>query len=104
MPLMASRAIFMPSARDGEDVHRAVVLDVDFATGFLDEALDVLAARPDERADLLRIDLDDFDARGVFAHFLARRGERLGHFGEDVHAGDAGFFHRFGHERDAECR
>jgi hypothetical protein len=40
--------------RDGEDVHRAVVLDVDFAAGFLDEALDVLAARPDERADLFR--------------------------------------------------
>ena len=43
---------------DGEDVHRAVVFDVDFATGFFDEALDVLAARSDERADLFRIDLN----------------------------------------------
>jgi hypothetical protein len=43
----------------GENVHRAVVLDVDFAAGFLDQPLDVLAARPDERADLLRIDLQD---------------------------------------------
>ena len=38
------------------------------------------------------------DARGVLAHFLARLGEGLGHFGQDVQAGDAGFFHRLGHD------
>ena len=35
--------------------------------------------------------LTDLDARRVFAQFLARRGERLRHFGQDVQAGDAGF-------------
>ena len=46
---------------------------------------------------LMRI---DFDARSVFAQFRARGGQRLGHFREDVHPGDAGFFNRFGHERE----
>src|ERR1039458_9216903 len=141
MPLMASTAIFMPSAetekmltvpsssmsisqpdsstrrlmflppgpmiapiygvhgnlhalrRDGEDVDRAIVLDVNFAAGFLDEALDVLATGSDDRADLLGVDLERGDARGVFADFLAWLGNGLGHFTENREAGDAGFFH-----------
>ena len=56
----------MPSARDGVNVHRAIVLDVDFATGFFDDALDVLAARSDQRADLLRIDLEVVTMRGAY--------------------------------------
>jgi hypothetical protein len=39
-----------------------------------------------------------FNARGVFAQFLARRGERLGHFRQNVHARDAGLFNRLGHQ------
>ncbi len=89
--------------RNGENVHRAVVLDVNLATGFLDEAFDVLAARPDERANLFRVDADDFDARGVFAQFRARAGDCLGHFREDVHPRDASFFHRFNHEREGNA-
>src|SRR6202012_2538824 len=46
----------------------AIVLDVDLATGFFGEAFDILAARPNERADLLRIDLHLDDARSVLAH------------------------------------
>ena len=38
------------------------------------------------------------DARGVFAQFRARSGDGLGHFGQDVEAGDAGFFQGFGHD------
>ena len=34
----------------------------------------------------------------VFAQFGARRGDGLGHFGQDVQAGDARFFQGFGHE------
>src|ERR1051326_9538580 len=50
---------------DGVDVDGAVVFDVDFAAGFFDEFLDVLAARADERADLFRINLEGLDARGA---------------------------------------
>ncbi len=96
---MASTRNLHPFRRNGEDIHRAVIFDVNFATGFLDELLDVLAAGADERADLLRIDLHDLDARGVLAEFLARFGESLRHFGEDVQAGDAGFLNRLGHKR-----
>src|ERR1039458_5516209 len=79
--------------RDGEDVDRAIVLDVNFAAGFLDEALDVLATGSDDRADLLGVDLERGDARSIFADFLAWLGNGLGHFTENREAGDAGFFH-----------
>jgi hypothetical protein len=83
-----------------EDVHRAIVLDVDFAAGFFDEALDVLAARSDQRADLLGVDLQRGDARSVLADFLARFGEMvLAISAQDRQAGDAGLFDRFGHDR-----
>src|SRR5207244_3923542 len=75
-----------------------VVFDVDFATGFFDEAFDILAARSDERADLFRIDLERLDARGVFADVRARRGDDLGHLSENVHAGDARLLDRLGHD------
>src|ERR1017187_1198320 len=83
--------------RDGENVHRAVVFNVNFTAGFLDEAFDVLAARSDERADFCGVDLDRLNARRVFADFLARFGECLGHFGENMHARDAGLFNRLNH-------
>src|SRR3954451_3015551 len=47
----------------GVDIYGAIVLDVHFATGFLDDALDILPTRPDQRADLLGIDLNGHDAR-----------------------------------------
>jgi len=56
-----------PFGGNGEDVHGAIIFDVDLATGFFDELLDVLAARADQRADLLGIDLDGLDARRVLA-------------------------------------
>src|SRR4029453_15792815 len=40
------------------DVYGAVILDVNFSAGFGDDAFDGLAAWPNERADLLRIDLN----------------------------------------------
>ena len=53
------------------NVHRAVVFDVNFSAGFGDDALDGLAAGPDERADLLRIDFDRLDPRRVLGQFRA---------------------------------
>ena len=86
-----------PVLGDRVDIDRAVVFDVDFATGFLDELLDVLAARTDEQPDLLGIDLDGLDARRVFAQFLARGGQDLGHLGQHMQAADARLFHGLGH-------
>src|SRR5581483_6746303 len=83
---------------DGVDVDCAVVLDVDFAAGFLDEAFDVFAAGADEGANLLRINAQLNDARGVLAHFLAGLGDGGGHGLEDVEAGNARFFEGFGHD------
>ena len=54
------------------DVHRAVVLDVNFGAGFGDDALNGFAAGTDERADLLRIDLDCLDPRRVFRQLRPR--------------------------------
>ena len=64
-----------------EDVYGTVILDVDLATGFFHQLFDILSARPNEGADLLRIDLDSLDARGVLAEFFAWGSERLGHLG-----------------------
>src|SRR5262249_24209186 len=77
----------------GIDLHRAIVLDVDFATGLFDDALDVLATRPDQRADLLRVDFQRDDARGVLAQVLARRGDRLRHFAKNRETSDARLLH-----------
>ena len=76
---------------NGINVDRAVVVNVDFAAGFLHQPFDVLAARADERADLLRIDFDLDNARGVLAQFGTRRGDGLRHLSKDVEAGDRAF-------------
>ena len=72
------------------DVHGAVVLDVDLAAGLGDDALDVLAAGADEQADLVGVDLDRLDARGVLAELGARRGDGGVHHVEDLDASVAG--------------
>src|SRR5262249_3111296 len=45
----------------GCDLHRAVILDVDRATGLLDDRPDDLATRADDVADLVGADLDRRD-------------------------------------------
>ena len=65
--------------RDRVDVHCAIVFDVDLAAGLFDQLLDVLSTRPDQSADLLRVDLERLNPRGVLAQFLARGAERFGH-------------------------
>ena len=61
------------------DVHRAVVLNINFGAGLRDDALDGLAAGPDERADLLRINFDRLDPRRVFRQLRPRFVERAAH-------------------------
>ena len=74
-----------------DDHHRAVVLDVDLGAGLLLDARDGLAARADEQADLLRVDLDRQQARGVAAMISARgAGIVVSIVREDFEAGLAG--------------
>src|SRR5439155_13814990 len=80
------------------DIDGAVVLDVDFAAGFLDQLLDVFAAWTDQRADLLRVYLDCLEARRVLAQLLAWRAECLGHLCQDQQPGIARALHRLGHQ------
>src|SRR3954469_16766977 len=49
------------------NVNGTVVVDVNLSSGLGDDALDGLATRPDECADLFRIDFDRLDARRVLA-------------------------------------
>ena len=88
---------------DREDHDRAVVLDVDFATRAFDEGLDVLAAGPDDRADLLRVDAEADDAGGVLAHLGARGREHGFHGLEDIEARDAGILDGLGEDLDRKA-
>ncbi|MGL5020170.1 MAG: hypothetical protein ACRDBP_18690 [Luteolibacter sp.] len=65
-----------------EDVHGAVVLDIDLGTGLGLDALDVLAARSDEFADAIPWNLDENNAWGMWAERL-RLKDGLGYFLKD---------------------
>ena len=84
--------------RDGIDVDSSVVFDVDFATRFLDEAFDILATRSDQCTNLLGVDLEGDDARGVLAQFLARFGKSLGHLTQHKQTGHTGALDSFSHQ------
>src|SRR5262249_22190662 len=81
-----------------EDIDRSIVFDVDFAAGLLDQPFDVLAARPDQGANLFRIDLQSNDARSVLAQSRAGAGKVFRHFSENGKPGYSGFFNRLGHQ------
>ncbi len=66
------------------DQHRAVVGDVELAAGLVLDAADDLAAGADDLTDLVRVDLDGGDPRGVGGEVAARLGEGLLHLPEDV--------------------
>ena len=70
----------------GRDLHGAVVLDVDLGAGLFHDLADHLAAGADHFADLVGRDLEHLDARRMLAELGARRGQRLRHLAEDVHA------------------
>src|SRR5713101_4104328 len=70
----------------GEDVHGAVFEDVDLDAGGFDDGSDLLAARPDEVADLVLRDFQLEEARGVGGNRGARFGQRLFHGVENLEA------------------
>ncbi len=68
----------------------AIILDIDLATGCFHDALDHLALRADHRADLLGVDLDAGDPRGVLGQLLAWGIDRGSHILQDLEPGLAG--------------
>src|SRR3954462_10599453 len=90
-------------AGDGVDEHHALVVDVHLGLVLLLQGADGLAALADEQADLLRVDLDRADPRGVLGELLARGLDRLVHLAEDERAPLLGLLERVAHdlERDA---
>ncbi len=61
---------------------RAVVLDVDLDVEHLAEGLYILPPRPDDRADLLDIDLGRHDLRRILRYLGGRGRDRLLHYGK----------------------
>ena len=88
---------------NGEHLHGSVVLDVDFATGLFDQALDVFAARSNQRADLLGVDLQGDDARGVLGNIRARSRQRGEHVGQDLATGDTSLLDGLLHDRQRDA-
>ena len=84
-------------------VDRAVVLDVDGDARLIDDALDRLAAGPDDQADLIGLDLEGRDARRVLRHLGAGARERLQHLAEDVQAALARLVERLVEDRPREA-
>ena len=71
---------------DGRHLDRAVVVDVDLGAGHLADLADHLAAGADHLADLVLVDGDHGDARGILADRLAGGRERRRHLAQDVQA------------------
>jgi len=85
--------------RNGENVHRAIVFDVNFnKPDSLDQLLDVLAPGPMSAPIFFGVDLDRLNARRVFADFLARSASVFGHFRQMCMRATRAFFNRLGHQ------
>jgi len=98
---MTSRAIFMPSA-ETEKMFTVHLFNVISHAGFFDEALDVFAARADERADLFRIDLDD-SMRGAYLLNSVRGAASVLAISARMCMRASGPFQRLGHQAVRNC-
>ena len=92
---------------DRRDLDRPVVFDIDLGTGDFADLADDLATGPDDFADLVLVDLESDDARGVLRNAFAARRDRLRHFAEDVQTallrlGDGRAHDVFGDGRDLD--
>src|SRR5262249_52908747 len=86
-------------AGEGDD---PAILDVDLGAGLLLEAADRLAARADDQADLVGIDLDLDQPGGVGRDLRPRPLDRPEHRPEDLQAGLAGLLERLADDRLAD--
>src|SRR5690625_4512930 len=64
--------------------NRAVIINVNGGAGLLGDLANGGAALANDVTDLVRMDLHGEQARGVFAHFLARPGDNLIHLLQNV--------------------
>src|SRR5690606_6032115 len=86
----------------GVDAHGAVLEDLDGGAQRL-ELADLLAARPDDRADLVDGDLDLDDARCLGRELRPRSGEGLGHLAQYVQPTALGLLQRLAHDRSGDA-
>ncbi len=70
----------------GSNRHRAVVFDVNLATGFFTQTADRGTALTDHVTDLFRIDLEGEQTRSPNGEFLGAVAGHFVHLAEDVHA------------------
>src|SRR6185503_4989446 len=90
-------------AADRRDGDRARIVDADLGARLVLNAADRLALGPDEIADLLGVDLDGHDARGVRREIRLGRRKRLVHLGEDVQPTLARLVERLTHNAEVEA-
>src|SRR5207302_6051716 len=88
----------------GEDVHGAVLEDVDLDAGGFDNGLDLLAARTDEVADFILRDFQLEEARSVGGNRSARLAERLLHGVENLETGFLRLREGFAHDADGDAQ
>ena len=82
------------------DLDAAVLFNVDAGAGLLGDRTDVLAAGADQRADLLRIDLDPLQPRRAAADLRTRRRDACLDHVEDLQPGNPVAFHSFAQKVD----
>src|SRR4029077_15118860 len=87
-----------------EDVHGAVLKDVDFYASGFDDGLDFFAARTDQVADLVLRNLQLEEARSVRGDLRAPFSERLFHGVENFEAGFFRLGQGFAHHADADAQ
>src|SRR5437660_821532 len=88
----------------GEDVHGAVLEDVDLDAGGFDNGLDLLAARTYEVADFILRDFQLEEARSVGGNRSARLAQSLLHGVENLEAGFLRLREGFAHDADGDAQ
>src|ERR1700719_2941021 len=81
------------------DVNGSIIIDINLRAGFSYDAFDRLAAGTDEQTDLIRMNLNRFNARRVLTEFFPWRLNRFVHDIEHLHAGVARLTNGVGHDR-----
>ena len=95
--------LFAADSVDRGDVYEARIFDVDFSARFFRNLLDYFAARPDDVANLIGIDLHGNDARRIRRQLLPRFADDLEHLAHDVDAAFVSLLQSLGQDFAAEA-
>ena len=93
---------FHALGRYRENLYRPIIFNVDFATGLIDEPLNILAAGANQHPDLFRIDLQSNNARRIFRNLGARSGQDGGHVPQNLEAGSISLLNGLSHNRQRQ--